>query len=112
MEAPPFIQEQLPRVLALCERFGVARLWVFGSVVATSVSERPFRPAESDVDFLVEFRQVPDGVGVLSNAYFGMREGLAAIFGRPVDLVTVDSLVNPYFRASVERTRVPLYAAA
>ena len=110
MTTPPLIQGHLPEVLDLCRRQGVARLWVFGSAVAAPDDPRPFQPTGSDVDFLVEFR--PHAVGELADAYFGLREGLAAIFGRPVDLVTVGSLANPYFRASVERTRVPLYAAA
>jgi uncharacterized protein len=97
-------------VLDLCRRHGVARLWAFGSAVAPPDDPRPFQSVGSDVDFLVEFR--PMAVGALADAYFGLREGLEATFGRPVDLVTVGSLVNPYFRASVERTRVPLYAAA
>lgn len=110
MDAPPLIQDRLPGLLALCERHGVARLWAFGSAVASAGDPRPFDISRSDVDFLVEFRPLP--VGSLADAYFGLREDLAAIFGRRVDLVTVGSLVNPYFRASVERTRVPLYAAA
>ena len=97
-------------MLELCKRQGVARLWVFGSAVAAADDPRPFQPGRSDVDFLVEFG--PHAVGQLADAYFGLREGLAAIFGRPVDLVTVGALGNPYFRASVERTRVPVYAAA
>jgi predicted nucleotidyltransferase len=110
MDTTPLIQEHLQEVLALCERHGVARLWAFGSAVAPADDPRPFEPARSDVDFLVEFRPLP--VGALADAYFGLREGLEATFGCAVDLVTVGSLANPYFRASVERTRVPLYAAA
>jgi predicted nucleotidyltransferase len=104
------VTARLDDVLALCERHGVARLWVFGSAAAPSTDERPFEAGRSDLDFLVEFRPLP--VGALADAYFGLREGLFDLFKRRVDLVTVDSLANPYFRDSVERTRVPVYAAA
>jgi len=110
MNAPPLIHDQLPALLALCERHGLARLWAFGSAVASAADPCPFDSSRSDLDFLVEFRPLP--VGALADAYFGLREDLAAMFGRKVDLVTVGALSNPYFRASVERTRVALYAAA
>ena len=38
-------------------------------------------------------------------------EGLEAILGKPVDVVTVDRLDNPYFRAQVLAQREQLYAA-
>jgi predicted nucleotidyltransferase len=37
--------------------------------------------------------------------------GLERIFQRPVDLVTRQGMKNPIFRATVEQTSQPLYAA-
>lgn len=110
MAASPLVPEKLQALPALCERHGVLRLWAFGSATGHSEDGRPFDPSRSDLDFLVEFRPLP--VGGLADAYFRLRGDLAAIFDRRIDLVTVGSLCNPYFRASVERSRVPLYAAA
>lgn len=90
-------------IASLCRRFGVRRLSVFGSAVAG-----PFDPARSDVDFLVEFE---DGTDELFDAYFGLKEALEQLLERPVDLVMPKSLENPYFAASVERSRRDLYAA-
>ncbi len=90
-----------PEIADLCRRLKVSRLDIFGS--ATSDEFR----AESDVDVLVQFE--PDGGG-LFNRYFDLKEGLEGIFGRPVDVVVEDSLKNPYFRASVERSRRAVYA--
>lgn len=90
-------------IAALCRRFRVRRLAVFGSAVTVD-----FDPARSDVDFLVEFEE---GAGGLFDAYFGLKEELERLVGRPVDLVTPKSLENPYFAASVERSRQDLYAA-
>jgi predicted nucleotidyltransferase len=97
------IEKFEPEIAELCRRLKISRLDVFGS--ATSESEE-FR-AESDIDVLVRFEQ--DGGG-LFNRYFDLKEGLEAIFGRPVDVVVEDSLKNPYFRASVERSRRAVYA--
>jgi predicted nucleotidyltransferase len=90
-----------PEIGELCRRLRISRLDVFGSATSESFC------ADSDVDVLVRFEQ--DG-GRLFSRYFDLKEGLEKIFGRPVDVVTEDSLKNPYFKASVERSRKLVYA--
>jgi predicted nucleotidyltransferase len=101
-------QEQLQAhkgdIAILCKRYGILSLAVFGSVVAGD-----FNPEQSDIDFLVEFD--PRRRKERFDDYFGLKEGLQDILDRPVDLVTTDSLANPYFAASVEASRQVLYAA-
>jgi uncharacterized protein len=89
------------QIAELCRRLRISRLDIFGS--ATSEEFR----AESDVDVLVRFEL--DGGG-LFDRYFDLKEGLEGIFGRPVDVVVEDSLRNPYFKASVDRSRRTVYA--
>jgi predicted nucleotidyltransferase len=67
------------------------------------------RQGDSDLDFLVEFETVP--AGEYADTYFGLRESLEDLYGRPVDLVVDSAIRNPYFRESVERTKTLLYAA-
>jgi predicted nucleotidyltransferase len=93
-----------PELAALCRRYRVRRLELFGSA---AVGED--RPGESDVDFLVEFETLPPGS--YADTYFGLMEALERLLGRPVDLVVASTVRNPYFRASVERTKTLLYAA-
>ncbi len=81
---------------ALCRRFGVRRLELFGSAAQGRSPSQP-----GDLDFLVEFEQ-PTGPGC-ADRYFGLLEALEALFGRPVDLVVASAVRNPYFRESVER---------
>ena len=90
-------------ISAVCEEYGVKRLVVFGSAVTEHFDE-----STSDVDFLVEFRS--DVVNRF-DAYFGLKESLEALLGRPVDLVAPAALENPYFAASVEENGHELYAA-
>ncbi|MDP1821385.1 MAG: nucleotidyltransferase family protein [Acidimicrobiales bacterium] len=90
-------------IALLCERFGVRRLSVFGSAVTGD-----FSPERSDVDFLVEF---DPALGGRFDAYFGLKEELERLLGRPIDLVMPKALDNPYFAASVERSRRELFAA-
>ncbi len=87
----------------LCRRFHVRRLDLFGSAAGED-----FDPARSDLDFLVEFQPVPPGG--YADAFFGLKESLEQLFGRPVDLVAAAAIRNPYFRESVEDARVLLYA--
>ncbi len=87
----------------LCRKHGVRRLVVFGSAVTDRFDE-----SRSDVDFLVEF---DNPVGGRFDAYFGLKEELEALLGRPVDLVAPAALENPYFAASVTKSGRELYAA-
>jgi predicted nucleotidyltransferase len=84
-------------------RFHVRRLELFGSA-ATGTE----RPGQSDLDFLVEFASLPPGTD--ADAYFGLLEALTGLYGRQVDLIEAESIENSYFRASIEQTKVQLFA--
>ena len=100
----PLIVEKRPQIESLCRRFGVARLELFGSATTEDFAED-----RSDFDFLVEF--VLGGEIKALDAYFGLKEELEALLGRPVDLVMPSAIRNPYFRAEVDRQRQPVYGA-
>ena len=97
------IEPHLAEISALCRRYGVARLELFGSATSDA-----FDPGRSDLDFLVEFDA--DSTK-LFDRYFGLRQSLAMLFGRNVDLVTAGSLQNPYFIEAVNQSRRLVYAA-
>ncbi len=67
-------------IIALCRRYGVTRLEIFGS----AARGEDFDPAASDVDFLVTFgpRARTDFA-----AFLDFREALEALLGRSVHLV-------------------------
>jgi len=73
--------EILERHQAELREAGVKSLKLFGSVVRGEA-----RP-ESDIDILVEFSRP---VGLL--AFVGLKNRLAELLGRPVDLVTPEAL--------------------
>ena len=89
----------------ICGRYNVLRLDLFGSAATGS-----YRPHESDLDFLVEFRTVP--AGAYADTYFGLLEALERLFGRPIDLVVRSAIRNPYFLKSVEESRTKVYEAS
>lgn len=80
---------------ALCRRFHVRRLDLFGSA-----ARGDFDPEHSDVDFLVEFdRGAPQHP---FDAYLGLKEALEELLRRPVDLVEAGAVRNPYLKASID----------
>ncbi len=96
MTAP--IGEHLPGLAALCRRFRVKRLYVFGSATGDR-----FRPEASDLDFLVALDE--SSPAEYTENYFGLAHELEALFGRGVDLLTERSVRNPFFRQVIEATR-------
>jgi len=86
----------------LCRRAKVVSLDLFGSAASCE-----FRLEASDLDFVVTFAEFPQGG--LFDAYMDLAEGLEALFGRNVDLVTERSIRNPYFRKAVDASRVRIY---
>ena len=88
----------------ICSRYNVLRLDLFGSAATEN-----YRPHQSDLDFLVEFHTVP--AGAYTDTYFGLREALERLFGRPIDLIVRSAIRNPYFLQSVEESRTIVYEA-
>jgi hypothetical protein len=98
------LEEKARQLQEICRRRQVQRLSLFGSAARGS-----FDPASSDLDFLVQFPKLNPAQH--ADCYFGLREDLELLFGRPVDLVEPGPIRNPYFRQSVEQSRVVIYAA-
>ncbi len=98
------IEDHRIAIEALCRRFQVRRLELFGSAVGETFDQN-----SSDLDFIVEFADLP--ANGYADAYFGLAEALTELFHRDVDLVVLSAVKNPYFRESIERSRTLLYAA-
>lgn len=92
----------LDKIAALCRRFGVRRLDLFGSATTGA-----FDPATSDLDFVATFADT-DVPGYVDR-FLDFVDALEALFGRPVDLVIDRSIRNPRFRQAVDSTRQPVY---
>ena len=87
--------------LPACRKFDVRRLDVFGSTARDAAS------GTSDVDLLVEFRD-PDRSP--ARRFFSLLHQLEDTLSYEVYLLTTTSLRNPYFRESVLKERIPIYA--
>lgn len=100
----PQIARHAQGIAAICRRYGIARLDVFGSAARGD----DFSPASSDADFLVEFAP---GARTGLSEYFGAKSELEQLLGRGVDLVEPAALRNPFVLASINRHRELVYAA-
>jgi len=97
------LEARRAEISALCQRFNVRRLDLFGSAArGTDFSD------ESDLDFLVAY--TPDRPPVLAE-FFALRDALSALLGRRVDLTMEPALRNPFLRAAIERSRLPVHGA-
>ncbi len=97
------IEQYLPEIERVCKARHVVNLYAFGSVLTDHFH------AGSDIDFLVEFEDLlPEDY---SDNYFDLCDDLERLLLRPVDVVTVRSVKNPYFKNEVMKTRQLIYAA-
>jgi uncharacterized protein len=93
------ISPKKSEVRALCERYHVERLALFGSTLRDD-----FDSGNSDLTFTVEFQ--PMTPQEHAEAYFGLLEDLESLLGRRIDLVEIRAIRNPYLRQEIEDTGV------
>ncbi|ULQ46914.1 nucleotidyltransferase domain-containing protein [Flagellatimonas centrodinii] len=91
-------------IIALCREFHVGRLDVFGSVL-----REDFGP-DSDIDVVAEFG--PVATGGLARQYFGFKQGMEQLLGRPVDVIELSAMQDSRLKRLIEKSRVNVYAAS
>ena len=102
---PEFVSRHGNEIALICRRHEVVRLELLGSAVTEE-----FDPDQSDLDFLVDFDFSAEP-GQWLHIFFSFKEALEELFARPVDLVSLRAVRNPYLRSSIEEQRTLLYAA-
>ena len=87
-------------IAALCRRYSVVRLSLFGSAARGELT-----PA-SDLDFVIEF--APEKSPTLAGLT-GFKDELEALVGRRVDIATPAILNNPHRRKAIEKDMEVIY---
>ena len=98
------IKKHRTQLIELCVQHRVKSLELFGSAATGE-----FCQENSDIDFLVDFEELPQGT--CADAYFSLLEKLEQLLQRRVDLVMVRAINNSYFLQKINQTRELLYAA-
>jgi uncharacterized protein len=97
----PIIQEKIDEIRKICKDYQVRDLYSFGSV------NTPVFKEDSDIDLLISFDDI--SIEEYTNNYFNLHYKFEELFNRPVDLITKNSLSNPYFIKSIEQTKTLIY---
>lgn len=97
------INSKLEELIYLCKKYDVKTMYVFGSINNEKFNDK------SDIDFLISFKDI--SIEKYTDNYFELHSKLEALFNRKIDLLTENSLSNPYFISSIEETKKLLYAA-
>ncbi|MCK4344948.1 MAG: nucleotidyltransferase domain-containing protein [Bacteroidales bacterium] len=96
-------EEKLGAIRKLCEAYDVKTLYIFGSACTDQFNDK------SDIDILISFKNI--SIEKYTDNYFELHYRLEKLFNRKIDLLTENSLSNPYLIESIEETKQLLYAA-
>lgn len=97
------IEMNMDKIVALCKKYKVAKLWVFGSILTDRFNE------ESDVDFSVIFDSEKIPLHYRADYFFDFIHELKVVMNRNVDMVCDDAVRNPVFRKELDSTKHLIY---
>lgn len=96
------ISENKAVIEKICQDFSINQMYVFGSITTNEFHEK------SDIDFLISFSKNLSIEDYTEN-YFALHQKLEDIFDRNIDLLTENSLSNPYFIESINQSKQLIY---
>jgi predicted nucleotidyltransferase len=97
------ISDRIDELKRLCNIYKVKSMYAFGSVCTDKFNDN------SDIDLLISFDNL--SIEQYTDNYFDLHYKLQNLFSRKIDLLTDNSLSNPYFIIGIEKTKQLIYAA-
>lgn len=97
------VEINIHKIIELCKRFHVRKLWVFGSILTDRFND------ESDVDLCVDFDKSKISLLDYADNFFDFQYALEDLFGRDVDLTEDSAVRNRYFREELNEKRKLIY---
>jgi predicted nucleotidyltransferase len=95
------IETNIQRIIDLCKKHKVNKLFVFGSILTCKFND------QSDIDFVVDFSKID--LAEYVNNYFDLKESLQKLLGRDIDLLEDKAINNPVLRRNIDRTKQLIY---
>ena len=102
MDLMTLIKERYVDFVEVCRSHRVDKIYAFGS----SITDH-FDPNKSDIDLVVKV-DIDDPVD-RGETLLSLWDKLESLFKRKVDLLTEDSIRNPYLKANINRTKKLIY---
>jgi len=96
------LSERLDLIEEICKKYKVKNLYAFGSSCTNRFTEL------SDLDFLINFEK-NISIEEYTDNYFFIIDEFEKIFSRKIEILTTNSLSNPYFLKTLEKTKKLLY---
>jgi predicted nucleotidyltransferase len=97
------LSDKIDELKLLCKAYSVRTMYAFGSVCTDTFNDG------SDIDLLISFNNL--SIEQYTDNYFDLHYKLQDLFNREIDLLTENSLSNPYFVKGIEKTKQLIYAA-
>ena len=95
------IENNSQKIIALCKKHKVGKLFVFGSILTNRFNEK------SDIDMVVDFDKV--NLEDYADNYFNFKYSLEDLFGREVDLLEDKAIRNPILRRNIDNSKLLVY---
>lgn len=97
--------KEINQIKDVCKELKINKLFAFGSVLSEKFNNN------SDIDLLISFA---DDISIedYTKNYFLLHYRLRDLLNREVDIITENSLSNPFFIASLESNKKLIYDGA
>lgn len=102
MDLTTLIRENYAGFVDICRSHRVDKIYAFGSAINGN-----FDPKTSDIDVVVKVDI--DNPADRGEALLSLWDKFEALFQRKVDLLTEDSIRNPYLKSNIDRTKKLIY---
>jgi len=98
-----YLERYMGEIRVLCKKSKVRNLYVFGSILTDSFSDK------SDIDLIVDIDS-DDPIDYADN-YFNLKFALEELLSRRIDLLENKAIKNPLLRENIDNSKTLLYAS-
>lgn len=95
------IENNIQKIIALCKKHKVGKLFVFGSILNNRLNE------QNDMGMVVDFDKV--NLEDYADNYFDFKYALENLFDREVGLLEDKAIRNPILRRNIDNSKLLVY---
>ena len=95
------IENNIQKIIALCKKHKVGKLFVFGSILTNRLNEQSY------MGMVVDFDKV--NLEDYADNYFDFKYALENLFDREVGLLEDKAIRNPILRRNIDNSKLLVY---